>query len=533
MKKNFKHIVFALTVGSIMMITTNSCKDAIYIEQDGILDEDALFVNVTNMNDYLIGSVYANMDINNEIYLSAVISDEVKPGSGSGGQEFQLHRYFLDNSEGLTSGIWLNHYRLIDRVNRLLEGATKVQPSTSQQAQYNSIIAQARAIRAFAYIQLESYFSTDMTNPNALGVILSTEVQSTLTQLPRSTNQQVYDLINADLDYARSVLTYSNVAANRFYVDRGFVNALSARFNLYRGNYTLAKQYAQDVLTNSGLALTVSTPITGGSSGTFTNPTPPNTLPVSQTSTWNTAFYGIASSFNPYRNLWNDSARGEIIFSLNRLPTGNGSSIGTRWNTNTSTVSGVPMWFLGRNLFNLINVQGDIRRYAYIDPTSLIDPNYLTSAAPINTDKLVIDKYPGKTSAATRNDLKIFRLSEIYFILAECAVQENNLSQAQTYITQVRAARTYAGTLATPTYSTNQIALADILKERRVELALEGHRYIDLKRLAAKAGVTMDRNATDDIIAVTNLPNNSYKYTLPIPLSEISANPNCQQNPGY
>ena len=100
MRKNFKHIVFALTVGSIMMITTNSCKDAIYIEQDGILDEDALFVNVTNMNDYLIGSVYANMDINNEIYLSAVISDEVKPGSGSGGQEFQLHRYFLDNSDG-------------------------------------------------------------------------------------------------------------------------------------------------------------------------------------------------------------------------------------------------------------------------------------------------------------------------------------------------------------------------------------------------------------------------------------------------
>jgi len=157
----------------------------------------------------------------------------------------------------------------------------------------------------------------------------------------------------------------------------------------------------------------------------------------------------------------------------------------------------------------------------------------LTSSAPINTDRLVIDKYPGKTSAATRNDLKVFRLSEIYFILAECAVQENNLSQAQTYITQVRSARSYAGALPTPTYSTSQIALADILKERRVELALEGHRYIDLKRLANSAGVTMDRNPTDDIIAVTNLPNGSYKYTLPIPLSEISANPNIQQNPGY
>ena len=54
-------------------------------------------------------------------------------------------------------------------------------------------------------------------------------------------------------------------------------------------------------------------------------------------------------------------------------------------------------------------------------------------------------------------------------------------------------------------------------------------------RLAAKAGVTMDRNNTDDRpgITVENLPNGHYKYTLPIPLSEIAGNPNIQQNHGY
>jgi hypothetical protein len=188
---------------------------------------------------------------------------------------------------------------------------------------------------------------------------------------------------------------------------------------------------------------------------------------------------------------------------------------------------------MGRNLFNLINVNGDVRRYAYIDPTSIIDPNYATSTSPINTDKLVIDKYPGKTSAATRNDLKLIRLSEMYFILAEAEVAANNLSAAQALIQQVRVARNYNGTATTPAYASAQTAYADILKERRAELALEGHRYIDLKRLAAQAGVTMDRNATDDIVTVTNLPNGSYKYTLPIPLAETSANPNAQQNPGY
>jgi len=43
----------------------------------------------------------------------------------------------------------------------------------------------------------------------------------------------------------------------------------------------------------------------------------------------------------------------------------------------------------------------------------------------------------------------------------------------------------------------------------------------------------MDRHATDDTVPVTNLPNNSYKYTLPIPINEIAGNPNIQQNPGY
>jgi hypothetical protein len=100
------------------------------------------------------------------------------------------------------------------------------------------------------------------------------------------------------------------------------------------------------------------------------------------------------------------------LFSLNRLPLGAGATIGSRWNTNQSTVSGVPMWFLGRNLFNIINTtNGDIRRYNYIDPTSVIKTNYMD--VPSKDDRLVIDKYPGKTSTATRNDLKVFRLSEM------------------------------------------------------------------------------------------------------------------------
>lgn len=533
--KRIINTVLILAALSSTGFTLNSCQDALDIVQPGELEVDDLYTTVSNLNEALIG-VYGELEPADEIYFTAVFTDEVKPGSGSGGQEQDLHRYFIDPSSPIvtggtvstttSNGIWLNNYRVINRVNRLLEGAKSVIPSTpAETTQYNNILAQARALRAYCYVQLEAYFSTNMKDVNALGVILIKDIPSTEAQLPRSSNQEVYNFINEDLDYARGILPYNPVASgSRFYADKRFVNALSARFNLYRGNTALAKQYAQDVITNSQQTLTVANPIV-----TSTSPVINGT---SATSSWSQEFYGVASSFNPYRNLWNDSSKGEILFSLNRLPLGAGASIGTRWNTNQSTLSGVPMWFLGRNLYNIINTTaGDVRRYAYVDPTSSIAANYLDIDS--RNDRIIIDKYPGKTSAATRNDIKVFRLSEMYFILAESEVAAGNLTVANGLIQQVRVARNYSGTATTPVYTNAQSAYADILKERRVELALEGHRYIDLKRLATTAGVTMDRNTKDDFVTVTNLPNNSYKYTLPIPIRETSANPNVQQNPGY
>lgn len=531
--------------------TLNSCEDALDIKQAGELTPntpgtpDNLFVSVSSLNDVLLGSVYGTMDPLEEIYFSGVFTDELMISQiGSGGQEWELYRHFLNPSSSLvngggmsnltTSGLWLKHYSIINNVNRLLAGATNITPKTpAEQTQYNQILAQARAARAFSYVQLQAFFSTDMKNPSALGVMLVKDVPTVDVKLPRATNQEVYDFINADLDYARSILT--SYSTDRYRISKGFINALSARFNLYRGNTALAKQYAQDVISNSGLSLTQGQPNSGTNPYAGTASGAYSTTANFQSTAWNVAFYGgnnvatgngLQGSFNPYRNMWNDRERGEVIFSLNRLALGSGAAVGSLWAANGSVVTGSPMWLWSKNLVNLFYVNGDVRKYAYVDPTA--NP-YINQG----DDYYVIDKYPGKTSAVSRNDLKLFRLSEMKFILAECEVASNNLSTAQNLIQEVRAARRLHGTAITPTYTSAQQAYADILQERRIDLALEGHRYLDLKRLATLAGVTMDRNTDDDFVTVSNLPNNSYKYTMPIPLSEISANPNIQQNPGY
>lgn len=498
----------------------SGCNDALDIIQPGELTDEVLFTSLENLEGYLLGAIYANIEPAYAIYTGAVITDELKPGRSSGGQQFQLHRFFMTGRESLVSDIWLTNNRTINRVNRFLNGASEVTPSSEQTEKYNRLLAEARAIRAYAFLELQTYFSTDMKNPDALGAILFKEVPKLSDQLPRNTNIEVHAFIEEDLEFARTILKSSS---DHYYVDIHFVNAMAARFNLYRGDYEQAKYYANEVISKSGLYLSQATPIIPTGSDI--------TIGSSQ---WNKLFYATDGSFNPYRSIWDDSNRGEVIFSLARLPSGVGVSIGSYFNTNSSSITGSPMWGWGRNLFNIFyNTDGDIRRYAYVDPTARIDPNYMNSPAPIDSDQLIIDKYPGKTNTATRNDIKIFRLSEMYFILAECAVESGHYAEARNHIHAIRVARNYKGTAVTPSYSSSTDSYADILKERRVELALEGHRYIDLKRLAAKASVTMDRNPTDDIVHVENLENESFKYTLPIPLNEIAGNPSIQQNPGY
>lgn len=524
MKKN---IIKSLFIGAILVAgggALNSCRDSIEIVQPGEAYESEIS-NVQQLTTFFTGSVYNLLEPTNANYLTAVLTDELAPGIGSGGQEFQLHRFFLDSNDDYTSRIWANNYLVINRINHVLEVAKNIKPvNDAEQKIYNKILGQARALRAYCYLQLETYFSTDMKNENALGVMWiegapnGTDI-STFSS-PRLSNKTIYDYINADLDYARNALPYmkddaaGTLSSNtRFYASKDFVNAVAARFNLYRGNYPLAKQYAQDVVSNVSFNLTPATPMTNSSA-------------TIGSSAWNTAWYNTNTAYNPYRRMWGDLDRGEIIFALNRLATGAGAAIGTFYNTNSSSITGAVMWFWGKNLYDQFNVEGDVRKYAYVDPSSnpYLAYNYF-----------VIDKFPGKPGGATRNDVKVFRLSEMHFILAEAAVEEGNFTQAATYINNVRSARRYAGTATTPAYTSKQVAYADILKERRIELALEGHRYIDLKRLATIAGVTMDRNPSDDYVTVTNLPNNSHKYTLPIPLSEITGNPGMagQQNPGY
>lgn len=509
-----------------------SCEDAYNIVQDGELNESAI-TTVSGLQSYLNGT-YAGVSISNQIGFTGIFTDECSVGRGNGGQNLNLHRFFLTTGEQFVSDIWYDNYQTINRCNRLIRMANEQVPvptDPTQLATYNSILAQTRALRAFSYFQLLTYFSTDLKDDNALGVMFFTNVPAASDKLPRVANGIVFAQIEDDLNYAFANVVASPTTPYKF-ISKPMITALRARMYLYRGNYTLAKQYAQDAIATAGVGLTLATPVPAGA------PTNPFAIP-SATSAWNNAFYG-ATTTNPYRRMWADLAQGEIIWSLDRPAAQTWENIATQFTTNSSNLAGSPLFEVSRNLFNKLgSTSGDVRRYANVDPTSIFNVNYATDPNYIATDVIVIDKYPGKPGFVTRNDIKVFRLSEMYFILAECLANEGNINgstnSVASVIKQIRDARNFLGAQPLPVYADATAAWAGILDERRLELCFEGHRYIDVKRLGALANKTIERDPTDDQItgAQLSIPNDDYRYTMPIPLDELNANPGIQQNPGY
>ena len=73
---------------------------------------------------------------------------------------------------------------------------------------------------------------------------------------------------------------------------------------------------------------------------------------------------------------------------------------------------------------------------------------------------------------------------------------------------------------------TGQALLDAIELERRKELIGEGHRWFDLKR------TTKTINRLNCTVFCTLLPTDR-AWTWPIPLTELNANSNITQNPGY
>jgi hypothetical protein len=111
--------------------------------------------------------------------------------------------------------------------------------------------------------------------------------------------------------------------------------------------------------------------------------------------------------------------------------------------------------------------------------------------------------------------INLIRLAEMYLIRAECNSRLGLPYVGPAPLVDYNIIHTRAGLDAAAS-----VTLDDILMERRLELAFEGFKIHDLRRLHQNVGAMLY---------------NDQKLLFPIPARELEANPNLktQQNPGY
>ena len=117
------------------------------------------------------------------------------------------------------------------------------------------------------------------------------------------------------------------------------------------------------------------------------------------------------------------------------------------------------------------------------------------------------------------DDIPLIRISEIYLNRAEAYAHKADYINARTDVNTLRNKRGIGDATAV-----NSALLNEILLQRRIELAFEGHRFFDMKRL----GMNISRPNGLETVAYDD-----YRVVAPISTSEMDVNKSLVNNPGY
>lgn len=355
--------------------------------------------------------------------------------------------------------MWTDAYQVINIANITLSSLDIVKDADLR-GQLNGEALFMRGIMHFELVRLFALPWGATADNSQLGVVIKTK--PTLTEaeaferIPRSTVKQVYDLVIADLIAAVALLPEENDKRVTKYTALAFLS----RVYLQQGNYAGARDAADEVIESGYFKLNASV------SAVFSNK--------------NTA---------------------ESIWEIEQNEQNNAGTANNGMATFFASLPGI-----GR---------ADVRiNPDFIDDSYSDDDLRKTEWYYIGTGARPGNTYTSKWKSFSQN-LPIIRLAELYLTRAEAnvvlgttvgATPGEDLAQVNNSI------RTNTTAPANPT-------LEEILFERFIELAYEGHRIHDLKRL--------------------RLPTDVYEWdanelVFPIPQREVDATQGIIiQNPGY
>lgn len=487
----------------LLSMTQFSCKDDFLVTTDPTRIGTDLFYKTEPQFLQALNGVYGQLQ---QITSAAYIFQEfpsdnttldfnpLDRGGAAGWEAFEFST--VNQGNGEISNVWNQYYSALYNTNYTLE---KLSTSTLDAAAKGPIEGQLKFLRAYFYFHLVQYFgdvvlvTNTLANPNQAFDLL------------RSPQADVWAQIEKDLNEAITLLPATYPASQTGRVTKG------AALGILGKVYLTQKKYADAVTTLKQVT------------GYTLNPL-------------------YADNFNPARKNGPES-----IFEIQYQ---GGNDLG-EWSNfayvfaprlSAGAITGFANTApAGRNIptNDLIAAYepGDLRKDVSLKTS------YTLNGTVVNIPYIIKYTYPHTLTGRTDNNWPVLRYADVLLMLAESINEATGPSaEAFGYLNQVRKR---AG-LADKT-GLDKVAFRDaIMKERRVELAFENHRWFDLRRtktpaeLAAfmnaygakeKAKPTVDRGGiafnAQDYVYTEN------EYYLPIPAPQILINAKLTQNPGY
>lgn len=448
---------------------------------------DSILYKTASEAEAALAGAYA--DFKNEYYqLDYYVNGDAQSDDAYAGGDnpanFQIDDYKLDATNTNVSRDWRYLYSTIGKTNAVINNVGKVQDPALTAARKEEIIGEASFIRAFMYFQAVQLWGDVPLQLTEVTSISAANLEEIYPQLfpQRAAADDVYKQIILDLETALAKVPAT--APHKGYATKGAVNAVLAKVYATQEphDWNKVKQYCDAV-------------IAGG--------------------------YSLLSDYN---QLWNNANENsaESIFEINY----NGGITDGNWGTKIFRGLDWKKFNLPSNdLEKAFDAENDaIRKNAsiiYLDVSGKwSDPHWPQTHYPF------INKWHNFNEGSNQNYIFI-RLADILLLKAEALNELGDPIAAAALVDQIRSRVNLPNTTAA---TQAELRLA-IEKERRLELAFEGHRWYDLKRTGRAITVINAAVGANNENLGYNLTTN--RLVWPIPQAELDKNSKLTQNPGY
>jgi len=488
MKKYALFLIITLTV-----LGLNSCDKFLELEPEsqGIAvnntSADSIFYKSASEAEAALGGAYR--DFKNEYFeLDYFVNGDGQSDDAYAGADnpanFQIDEYKLDAINSNVSRDWRYLYSTIGKCNTIINNVRAVNDPAMTAIRKEEILGEASFIRAFMYFQAVQLWGDVPLQLKEVKTISAATLDAIYPQIfpARTPQAEVYAQIIVDLETALAKVPAS--AIDKGYATKGAVNAVLAKVyaSIEPHDWSKVKQYSDAV-------------IAGG--------------------------YSLMPNYEDLWTIANENTA-EAIFEINY----NGGTTDGNWGTKMFRGLDWKKFNIPSNdLLALYDAEGDLKRKKANVTFEDVSGKWSDSHYP-QTKYPFVNKWRNFQEGSNQNYIFI-RLADILLLKAEAMNELGDPSGAAALVNQIRARVSLAATTAS---SQADLRLA-IEKERRLELAFEGHRWFDLKRTGRAIEVINNAKGVNGASLFYNLT--TERLVWPIPQAELDKNINLRQNAGY